>query len=52
MIDCKLCGRNKYWVNVINCEDCFVDFKIDVKNGVFDIEGCKGMNVLFMYNMV
>lgn len=51
MTDCKPCGRNKYWANATNCEDCPADSKTDVKNGVPDIEGCKGMNALFMYNI-
>lgn len=42
MTDCKPCGRNKYWVNATNCEDCPAGYKTDVMNGVSDIEGCKG----------
>lgn len=49
MTNCKPCGRNKYWVNATNCEDCPADHITDVQNGVPDKEGCKGMNEMFIY---
>lgn len=50
MTDCKPCGRNKYWVNATNCEDCPTDHITDVQNGVPDKEGCKGKSEMFMYS--
>lgn len=43
MTNCRACGKNKYWVNATNCEDCPAGSKTDVRNGVPDIQGCKGM---------
>lgn len=48
MTNCIPCGKDKYWVNATTCEDCPAGSKTDVKNGVPDIQGCKGMNVMFM----
>lgn len=52
MTNCKPCGRDKYWVNATNCEDCPAGSKTDVMNGVPDIEGCKGMSEMNRKNIL
>lgn len=50
MKNCRPCGKDKYWVNATTCEDCPAGSITDVMNGVPDVEGCKGMRVMFMHS--
>lgn len=50
MKNCIPCGKDKYWMNATTCEDCPTGSITDGMNGVPDVEGCKGMRVMFMHS--
>lgn len=50
MTNCRPCGKDTYWVNATNCENCPVGSITDGRTGIPDKEGCKGMSKMFMHS--